>query len=287
MKPIKTKVEPKISLMKNIKAVLFDIYGTMVISAAGDILATEIHAKSVVFAFESVGISIREDLDIIETGGIIINKYMENIFETHDKSKSEGVIHPEVDVVAIWKSVIKELLCQGLIIVPDNLDYKVLSMAFELKTNPVWPMPGLKEILNVIKEKNIYLGIVSNSQFFTPMIVNYFICDGKIIDGDKIIGFEEDLCVYSYKEKIAKPSIELFEKAVPVLDEKYNIKPEEVLYVGNDMLNDVYCADKVGFKTVLFAGDVRSLRIRSDNKLVSGIEPDVIITELMQLEEVL
>ena len=43
---------------------------------------------------------------------------------------------------------------------------------------------------------------------------------------------------------------------------KNGVAPGEVLYVGNDMLNDVYAAGQVGFRTALFAGDQRSLRMR-------------------------
>jgi putative hydrolase of the HAD superfamily len=36
-------------------------------------------------------------------------------------------------------------------------------------------------------------------------------------------------------------------------------------------------------KTVLFAGDKKSLRLRKDLPELNGIKPDYIITELMQL----
>ena len=53
------------------------------------------------------------------------------------------------------------------------------------------------------------------------------------------------------------------------------------------MFNDISTAQKEGCKTVLFAGDQRSLRWRKEDESVAGIVPDAIITELSQLNEIL
>ena len=58
---------------------------------------------------------------------------------------------------------------------------------------------------------------------------------------------------------------------------------KEVLFIGNNMLKDVYPAQAAGFLTGLFAGDVRSLRWRENDDRCNGISPDIVITELNQL----
>ncbi|MEQ8837627.1 MAG: HAD family hydrolase, partial [Lacipirellulaceae bacterium] len=66
------------------------------------------------------------------------------------------------------------------------------------------------------------------------------------------------------------------------------ITPAETLYVGNDMRNDIWPAAKVGFKTALFAGDERSLRLREDEpNRDQRPEPDAVVTELDQLPKLL
>ena len=89
--------------------------------------------------------------------------------------------------------------------------------------------------------------------------------------------------VYSYKFLKAKPDHTLFIPVLNNLNKKYNIKPENTLFIGNDMLNDIYSAQQTGMKTALFAGDQRSLRLRKDNDLIKGIKPDFILTELNQI----
>lgn len=147
-------------------------------------------------------------------------------------------------------------------------------------------MPGMQEVLQGLKEKGIPLGIVSNAQFYTPVIMNYFLT-GEISTSQNIKGFDPDISVYSYKELRAKPDTELFSKIKINLKAKYGIKPEEAVFLGNDMLKDVYTASKNGLQTALFSGDKRSLRTREDDERIKGITPNYIINELNQLYKIL
>ena len=53
------------------------------------------------------------------------------------------------------------------------------------------------------------------------------------------------------------------------------------------MYKDIYPAQQVGFKTALFAGDMRSLRLREDKAEVQGLHPDYIITHLEQMNKII
>jgi putative hydrolase of the HAD superfamily len=64
---------------------------------------------------------------------------------------------------------------------------------------------------------------------------------------------------------------------------KRGISPESVLYVGNDMRNDIAPAARCGFRTALFAGDARSLRLRPDEPLCDGVNADIVVKELADL----
>jgi len=104
-------------------------------------------------------------------------------------------------------------------------------------------------------------------------------------DSDQIKGFEPNLIYFSWQLSRAKPDLEAFSQAVKHFA-KLDIQPSEVLFIGNDLLNDVYPAHHVGMKTCLFAGDQRSLRLRQGHKMVQGIEPDFVIDDLQQLLDI-
>ena len=65
------------------------------------------------------------------------------------------------------------------------------------------------------------------------------------------------------------------------------IEPAEVLYIGNDVRNDIRPAESVGFRTGLFAGDARSLRLRRDDAACKDVRADIVMTDVRQLLQLL
>jgi putative hydrolase of the HAD superfamily len=153
------------------------------------------------------------------------------------------------------------------------------AIEFELITNPVYPMPNLESTLSGCRQKGLLMGIISNAQFYTPLLFNWFL-NAEIED----LGFDPGLLFYSHRFEVAKPSPLLFEMAAETLHSK-GIEPACALYVGNDMLNDIYPATAMGFQTALFAGDRRSLRLRTDDPRCADLSPDLVITDLGQLDQ--
>ncbi len=119
------------------------------------------------------------------------------------------------------------------------------------------------------------MGIVSNAQFFTPMLFEAHLG----MPADKL-GFEPSLIFYSYGHGVAKPGGQLYEMAREEL-RKLGIAAGNALYVGNDMLNDMKPAREVGFRTCLFAGDGRSLRLRDE--AVAGGYADRAVKDLSRM----
>jgi hypothetical protein len=143
--------------------------------------------------------------------------------------------------------------------------------------NPVYPMPNLEQILSACRQSDVLTGIISNAQFFTPYLFHWFF-DSSPED----LGFNRDLIFYSYKTGFAKPSPVMFERAAENL-KHMDIFANSALYIGNDMLNDIFPAQKTGFKTALFAGDARSLRLRENHPDCKNLSPDIVVTDLVQL----
>ena len=121
------------------------------------------------------------------------------------------------------------------------------------------------------------MGIISNAQFYTPFVLEYVI--GSCFDR---CCFDPRLTFYSYRYRCGKPSTAMFRRAARMLN-VMGIPVASALYVGNDMLNDILPAKRVGFKTALFAGDRRSLRQRKSDEQCRNIAPDLVVTDLRQL----
>ena len=129
-----------------------------------------------------------------------------------------------------------------------------------------------QEVLEGLNQRRFALGIVSNAQFYTPLLFKALL--GRPLED---FGFEDARCIWSYFEREGKPSQNLYRKLKDKLAME-GIAPGETLYVGNDIRNDIWPAGALGFRTGLFAGDERSLRWRSDDPDCRETEPECIIT---------
>ena len=279
--PHPTGVESRIRSLRGIQAVLFDVYGTLVISGVGEIGTTVAtgNAAALSAALGATGLSPRPE-EAAERGVEILFKSIE---QAHAAGRREGIEYPEVDIYGIWRAVFAQLARNGLV-TGEVGEYALrkLAVEYELRVNPVWPMPGLDEVLEFLRGRGARLGIVSNAQFFTPLIFEALL--GR---GVEDLGFSEELCCWSYEVLEAKPSKRLFETVLTALAARDSVVPGEVLYVGNDMRNDIVPAAETGCRTALFAGDEWSLRLREGEDGVGGVEPDVVLTDLRQLKDVL
>jgi putative hydrolase of the HAD superfamily len=251
------------NLEDKIRCILFDIYGTLFISGSGDIGG----AKGESYPSENLE-NLLNTFGIQQTPREILNRFFATIETTHQTLKEKGVDFPEVEIDRIWMRVLE---------IDDLHTARTFAMEFEWIVNPVYPMPNLQKTISTCKALNVLLGIISNAQFYTPYLFKWFL-DSSPED----VGFHPDLIFYSYKLGYAKPSFFMFDVAAEEL-EKMGVSPHSVLYVGNDRLNDIYPAKKAGFRTALFAGDARSLRLRENDPRCKDLSADIVITDLIQI----
>ncbi|MFO1491262.1 MAG: HAD family hydrolase [Kiritimatiellia bacterium] len=130
--PIPTHAAARLAPLPGVRAVLFDLYGTLFVSGAGEVGATaETPAEPRLSA------AIRRH---------------------HEAARATGIDHPEVDLLSIWRD-----LAGG-----DEALAETRAIDCEWSVNPVWPMPGAAGMLRALRGQGVLLGIVSNAQFFTP-----------------------------------------------------------------------------------------------------------------------
>lgn len=278
LEPIPTSVEPQLKPLPGARAVLFDVYGTLLVSGIGEVgtVGTDTQSRAFREAFESLGI------DVGNSAEVGVQVLIETIAAHRVAMIDDGITTPDVDIVDVWQDTLDEMDMTGLLDTDvDKIDISTLAIEYECRANPVWPMPLAAECLDSLSNSGMDVGIISNAQFFTLPILSALF-DATIDE----VGFDSDLRFLSYDRHWAKPDPHLYELACDEL-RKRGITPEETVFVGNDLLNDVTPARAVGFRTALFAGDQRSLRMRTGDERVDGVTPDVIITDFRQLTECL
>ncbi len=263
LSPLPTSTSPGGRLAEPIQCVLFDIYGTLFISGSGDIGT----AKKTALETEKIE-HLLHKFNIRKTPRALVNELYKAIEDEHRQLLNEGIDYPEVEIDQIWKQILE---------ISDLEHVRSFAIEYELIVNPVYPMPNLRKTLAFCRGQNLTMGIISNAQFFTPLLFEWFLHSSP-----EDLGFHSELIFLSYQIRHAKPSLVPFKKAANAISAN-GLNPAASLYVGNDMLNDIYPARQLGFQTALFAGDTRSLRLRADDSHCVNLSTDLVLTDLEQL----
>lgn len=282
MQPLETDLEPCLGPMEHVRGVIFDVYGTLLISGVGDIslAADQDRDAPLKEAVEAVGFSwIQEDLEGLS------EKFHETIkkHQVAEQEEREDLEFPEVEIREVWESFLEDRLGNHELEGELSLDRVAeVAVRYELSVNPVALMPGIVELLQALQARQLPMSIISNAQFFTP-----FMMEALLEKPLEDLGLDPLLHVWSFREREGKPSKALYEKAAELWESHYQALPEQLLYIGNDIRNDIWPASRVGFSTGLFAGDARSLRQRKEDLNCQHVKPDFVFTHLSQVLEVL
>lgn len=272
LQPIETDVVAQLQLLPSVRAIIFDVYGTLVISGSGDVGsadATE-HDSIIADAMWAVGLTpLAEQIPAS-------SELHDQINQLNDQRRGPSCPKPEVDIVEAWRRTLSNRQTE----IRGNATKCMVQLAadYEARANPTWPMPGASELLSRLKNADLPLGIVSNAQVFTPCLVEDLLVENSLTGG----GFDLDLCIFSNRFRQAKPGPRLFDALREGLARR-GMMPHEAVYVGNDMLNDIWAASQAGLRTAWFAGDARSCRPREDDPRCRSLRPDVVLVNLMQL----
>lgn len=235
-----------------IKGIIFDINGTLV-----DIRTDEGHEEiyrivSNLLSYQGISLDPKSLKDV----------YFQIMKEQRTASSER---HPEFDAVGIFRRIItlyatdftRDLPAQKLEQLPTLLaeTYRAASR-FRLQL-----YPGVEDTIGQLRS-HYRLAAVSDAQtaYAVPELnavglAGYF--DPIIVSGD-----------FGYR----KPHERLFTEALTAM----NMKPSEVLYVGNDMYRDVYGGQRVGMKTVF-------IKSNQGTQEKEGVNPDYIIYSFPEL----
>ncbi len=193
-------------------------------------------------------------IDAMIAAGVKLNKdeAMKLLYELYDHY---GIEH-------------QQIFQEFLIRTQNNIDYKILAAAIvayrKARTVLAEPYHGVMPTLLKLKQKGLKLAIVSDA----PILQAWTrLTEMKIQDFfDTVVTFEDT------GEK--KPSKKPFQKAL----EQLNVKPEEVLHVGDWPERDILGAQSLGIKTAFAKyGALKPSTVKADYEL-NKIEDLLLIT---------
>ncbi|MHC1567455.1 MAG: HAD family hydrolase [Candidatus Syntropharchaeia archaeon] len=236
-----------------IEAILFDIYGTIILVPMERVRA---HISNLCHFLRERGYEV----DAKEITKNAARRWMEY---------SEGKFRDRYEFYYI---VLKDTLSER------TIDEKFARDFVELGTEicGVEPYPGAEETLGRLKEMGIKVGAVSNSPRY------YAVRDLRHLGLYKYF----DVLSISSDFGITKPNPEIFLKAAEELD----VKPSHILVVGDDPEEDVDGAKEAGMYAALFLskkdGVWSTKRVLRGENTTSQNKPDYIIREMREVLDI-
>lgn len=276
--------------MPNVRVVTWSVYGTLLAIGGGDFLFE--HPKPFI-----MGVALDKTIQEFNMWNSMTRKagqpadYLKQIYADvlRDHSMAGGGKHPEILSEKIWHAILKKLL---------QKDYKFdasffgalneysqkIAYFFHASLQGTACYAGAADALRTLQSRGIVQGLIADAQCFTTIQLQRGLKQqdpaanlDELIDGAAR--------ALSFKQGVRKPSENLFRHVLDVLRQR-DVSPEQVLHVGSRVANDIVPARKLGMRTALFAGDSASLQATGEQLKAPASRPDVLLTELKQIADV-
>lgn len=276
-----------------VRGVLWTVYGTLVAVPQGEILFA--HPQD--FITENALEKTIKEFNMWNSMSRKPGKPSEYMRELFNKALTQlkmigpaGEKHPEVRAEAIWDDIVKKL--QQKEYKYDEATYgpvgeyvKKIAYFYHASIQGAGPYPGAAEVVRALAEGSKPQGLLADGQCFTPGQLQR--CLRQQDPGfDLNATFPPPLRLVSADLRAKKPSDTLFKAAAAAMAAK-GLRPSQVLHVGSSLERDIAPAKRHGFRTALYAGDKHSLVATAEGLKDPATRPDVLLTELPQVLEVM
>lgn len=251
------------------KVIFWDVYGTLVAAERGDLDSLIRREAELRTAFErtvkNFGLSIAP--------ARVHDLFLRSIQAEREARRAEGIAHPEVRIDEIWFKLLEKLQHDAS---PTINFAREVALFFERQANPKQFQPRAYDVLTALQNRRLCQGIITNAQFYTPIELSTLLrheSAGAVCTYESV--FDPRLVFFSFELGAAKPDTAAFRPAIEELA-RDNIMPDECVFIGDSLTDDIAPAQHLGFKTVLYA---------PTSAPGASVKPDLVIHNLAQLLE--
>ena len=286
------KAKPHLVVLPHVKAVTWNIYGTLLAIPTGDLLFQ--HAQQFI-----MDVALDKTVQEFKMWGSMTRKpgqpaeYLRQLYtkalDEQRLAPSPGEKHPEILAERVWENIVKKLLQKEYKFDAGfygslNEYTRKIAYFFHASLQGTCCYPGAAAALTEIRQRGLMQGVLADGQCFTlTQLQRGLAQQDSAATADHLI--DPNLRVLSCDVKGRKPSERIFKEMLTKLSQR-GIEPLQVLHIGSRIVEDLAPARKAGMRTGLFAGDKDSLRATLDQLKDSATRPDVLLTELQQIGEV-
>jgi FMN phosphatase YigB (HAD superfamily) len=297
--PAPPKVEivnaaPSMKPLPGIRAVTWSLYGTLLRITDGELLFRHPQSIRMEVAIEKTIHEFNMWNSMTRRPGkpadLMLPKYINALEDSRLTANNRKGDIAEIDSAHIWRKMLELLdkkeyrYDESLYGDLDELAQKV-AYFFHCSLQGTEAAAGALATLLAISDGGLRQAALADAQCFTfVQLTRALRSQGSVPDFGAI--FPESLNTLSYEWGIRKPSISLYAQAILRFKE-IGIEPNQILHVGTRIHDDLVIAKSCGMRTALYAGDMTSLQATVADLKNPETRPDRLITELMQLRNIL
>ena len=287
------KAKPHLVRLRGIRAVTWSIYGTLLAISGGELYFE--HPNEFI-----MGVVLDKTIQEFKMRGSMSRKPRQsadylaliyrNLLGEQRTLPCGSEKHPEISVDRVWEAFIKKLFQKdynfdaGFYGSLNEFSRKV-AYFFHASLQGTACYPGAAAALRLVKDAGLVQGLITDAQFFSVLQL-----ERGLAQQDSAAKLDElihpELRALSFEVRARKPSERLFRHFTQLLPQ-HGISPTQVLHIGSRVTHDVVTARRLGMKTGLFAGDKVSLQATSEQMKEPAARPDVLLTELTQIADVI
>lgn len=285
---------PSIKPMENIRAVTWDLYGTLLRITDGDLLFDHPQTIRMEVAMEKTIHEFNMWNSMIRRPGKpsdgLLPKYLNVVHDLQLTSGNQKGDIPEIDATLVWRKLIdlmnkKEYRYDESFYGDTEALTEKIAYFFHSALQGIEAAPGALMTLSAIQEAGLRQAALANAQRFTLVqLTRALRAQGPV--PDIRLFFPDTLNTLSHEWGIRKPSVSLYAQSIFRFT-KLGIEPDQILHIGTRMQDDLATAKSCGLKTVLYAADKTSLKATAEDLKNPDTRPDRLITELTQLRDIL
>lgn len=285
---------PYIKPLADIKAVAWDIYGTLLRITDGELMFVHPQAVRMEIALDKTIQEFNMWQSMSRKPGAPW-EYMLQMYErAYDELRLQGSGRKgelvEIDAAKIWRKILDKL---------DKNDFRYdvgqygdfdefsekIAYFFHSALQGVEAAPSAAATLTMISDAHLPQGLIADAQGLTQtQLLRGLHAQGTL--ADRAVWFDRSLVTLSYLEGVRKPSKSLYVTAATRFQQR-GIRPENVLFISSRLREDLIVAKAAGFRTALYAGEKLSLSATASDLRDPTTKPDRLLTQLPQLRDIL
>lgn len=291
--PAPLKATPSLKPITGIRAVLWNVYGTLLHLDGGKLLHRHPQEIRMQVALDKTIKEFNMWHSMSRKPGqpweYMLRQYDTLVEEAGMASTKKKGDFPAVDSSRLWGKIIDRLLKNEYrwdhSQYGDEEDLSVrVAYFFHASLQGVVASPHASQTLQRLALGGVRNGLLADAQAFTVPQLAWELNRQDPLSGNEPLS--PALFALSSAAGLRKPSQSLFQQAVSQL-KALGLAPEQALYVSQQFADDLAPARKYGFHTVLYAADRNSCCVSGDELKNSATPPVRLITDLRQILEIL